>query len=192
MKFIKTPLKGAYVIEPAPFVDHRGIFARTFCKKEFLSINHTKEIVQINYSATRQKGSVRGLHYQLPPTAEIKIVRCINGSVFDVIIDLRKDSPTFLKWFGAILSKENMKMLYVPEGFAHGFQALENNSDLMYFTTQYYSQENERGVNCKDPAVSIEWPLEIADISPKDKNHLMISSDFEGVDINTDGDKKQH
>lgn len=190
MKFIETPLKGAYVIELAPFVDHRGVFARIFCKKEFLSINHTKDIVQINYSLSRMKGSVRGMHYQLPPMAEIKAIRCIRGSVFDVIVDVRKGSPTFLKWFGVVLSDKNMKMTYVPEGFAHGVQALEDNSELMYFSTQYYSRENEREINPADPSVNIKWPLAITDISEKDKNWPHIDAKFKGIDINTNPGKK--
>lgn len=184
MKFHETPLKGAYIIEAEPFVDHRGIFSRTFCKKEFQEINHAKEIVQINYSMTKMKGGLRGLHYQLPPKAEIKVVRCISGSVFDVIVDLRKDSPTFLKWFGEILSKDNMKMMYVPEGFAHGFLSLEENSALIYFTTEFYSPEQERGINYKDPAINIKWPSDILEVSEKDKNYPFLEKDFKGISLN--------
>jgi dTDP-4-dehydrorhamnose 3,5-epimerase len=190
MKFIETPLKGAYIIEAEPFTDHRGVFARTFCKKEFLGINHTKEIVQVNYSATKRKGSIRGMHYQLPPMAEIKIVRCVNGSVFDVIVDLRKGSPTFLKWFGAALSKENMKMMYVPEGFAHGFQALEDDSDLIYMTTQYFSKEQDSGLNPKDTTINIKWPVEITEISEKDDNKPLITKNFKGIDLSAGQNKK--
>jgi len=122
MKFHQTFLKGAYVIEPEPFEDHRGKFSRIFCQEDLKQIGHCKEIVQINHSLTKQKGAIRGMHFQKPPKAEIKIVKCIRGSVFDVIIDLRKKFPTIFKWHGEILSSENMKMMYVPEGFAHRFQ----------------------------------------------------------------------
>ena len=131
MNFTETPLKGSYIITINPIGDSRGWFARTYCKNEFLNIGHNKEWVQINHSFTSLKGTIRGLHFQQKPFTEIKLLRCIPGSVFDVIVDLRKDSPTFLKWFGIELSAENKKMLYIPEGFAHGFQTLENNTELI-------------------------------------------------------------
>src|SRR5437868_2993387 len=124
MKFLETPLKGSFVIDLEPVSDDRGWFARTFCKKEFAQIGHAKEWVQLNHSVTYQKGSIRGMHFQFPPHTEIKMVRCIAGAVFDVIIDLRAGSGTYLKWFGQELSAVNKKMLYIPEGFAHGFQTL--------------------------------------------------------------------
>ena len=125
MIFIPTPLKGSYEIVLEPKGDNRGWFARFYCKKEFEQINHTKEWVQMNHSFTSTKGSIRGMHFQNPPYAEVKLVRCIAGAVYDVIIDLRKDSPTFLQHYGTQLSAENKKMLYIPEGFAHGFQTLD-------------------------------------------------------------------
>src|SRR6478752_4125211 len=132
MKFTETSLKGSYTIDLNLFKDERGWFARTYCKNEFETIGHAKEWVQLNHSFTKQKGAIRGMHYQLPPFSEIKMVRCIAGAVYDVIIDLRKDSETFLKWFGVELSAENKKMIYIPEGFAHGFQALTNDCELIY------------------------------------------------------------
>ena len=122
-------------------------------------------------------------HFQHPPKAEVKIIKCIKGSIFDVAIDIRKDSPTFLKFHGEILSAENMKMLYVPEGFAHGFQSLEDDIEMIYYTTEFYSPENENGIRYSDPKVSIKWPLEVTDISEKDKNLKLITDDFEGIEV---------
>lgn len=181
MRINKLPLEDAFVIEPEPFTDARGIFARVFCQHELQNILHDKNIVQINHSLTRQKGAIRGMHFQRPPKAEIKIVKCLRGSVFDVIIDLRHNSPTLLQWHGEILSAENMKMMYIPEGFAHGFQILEENTELLYFHTEFYSPENEGAVRYDDPFVNIQWPLEVTDISEKDRNHPLLSQDFEGI-----------
>lgn len=182
MKFLETPLKGSFIIEPEPRRDERGMFARVFCKKEFEYAKLNKEIVQVNHSLTKEKGTVRGMHYQKPPNAEIKMVRCIKGSVFDIIIDLRKNSPTFLNWFGEVLSSDNMKIMYVPEGFAHGMQALETNSEILYFVTEFYAPKQEGGVNCKDPKIGIKWPLEPRNLSEKDKK-LPFLTNFEGIDI---------
>ena len=181
MKIKQTPLQDSFIIEPEPFMDDRGLFARVFCQNELRNILRDKNIVQINHSLTRQKGAIRGMHFQYPPMAEIKMVKCLGSSVFDVIIDLRKGSPTFLKWHGVILSAENMKMIYVPEGFAHGFQTLEENCELLYFHTEFYSPEHEGGVRYNDPKVGIKWPLEITDVSERDQNHQLLSRNFKGV-----------
>ncbi len=181
MKFHQTFLKGAYVIEPEPFEDHRGKFSRIFCQEEMKKIGHYKQIVQINHSMTKQKGAIRGMHFQKPPKAEIKIVKCIQGSVFDVIVDLRYGSPTKLQWYGEILSTENMKMMYVPEGFAHGFQSLEENSEIMYFVTESYSSEDEGGVRYNDHLIKISWTLEVAEVSKKDGEIPLLSPRFEGI-----------
>jgi len=183
MKFIKTKLKDLYIIEPEPFEDDRGRFYRILCKNELKEIGHTKEIVQINHSLTTQKGVIRGMHFQYPPKAEIKLVKCINGKVFDVAIDLRKNSPTFLKYHSEILSADNMKMFYVPEGFAHGFQSLEDDIEMIYYTTEFYSPECEGGVRFNDPKINIEWPLEVSDISEKDKNLTLITEDFKQIEV---------
>ncbi len=183
MKFFKTKIKDVYVIEPEPFRDHRGMFARVFCKNDIKKIGHYKEIVNINHSVTKKKGSIRGIHFQYPPKAEIKIIKCIKGSIFDVAIDLRKNSKTFLKYHSEILSAKNMKMLYIPEGFAHGFQSLEKDVELIYFTTEFYSPENEGGVRYNDPKIGIKWPLEISDISEKDKNLKLISEVFKDIEV---------
>ena len=183
MHFTSLPLSGAYIIEPQPFKDKRGLFARIFCKDELKAVGHTKDIVQMNYSLTVEKGAVRGMHFQYPPKAEIKIVKCLRGAVFDVIIDLRRNSPTLLKWHGEILSDENMKMMYIPEGFAHGFQTLKENCELLYLHTEFYSPECEGGVRFDDPKVGIKWPLEVTDISERDKMHPLLSEDFSGIEF---------
>jgi dTDP-4-dehydrorhamnose 3,5-epimerase len=183
MKYTEIHLKGAYIIELEPFRDSRGLFARTFCKKEFKKIGHHKEFVQFNHSATTHKGTIRGMHYQVPPGAEIKLIRCVSGSVYDIIIDVRHKSPTFLSYFGVELNEENMKMIYVPEGFAHGFQTLENNAQLIYHHTQFYNPEYERGIRYNDPAVGIEWPLEAVNVTEKDKNYPLIDNNFKGIKI---------
>ena len=183
MKSKQTPLQGSFIIELEPFMDDRGVFARVFCKQDLQSILHGKNIVQVNHSMTRQKGAIRGMHFQRPPMAEIKMVKCLRGSVFDVMVDLRSDSSTFLKWYGEKLSAENMKMMYIPEGFAHGFQTLEQNSELLYLHTEFYSPEHEGAVRYNDPKIGIKWPLEATDISLRDQNHTLLSSGFKGIKV---------
>jgi len=170
MKFQETPIKGLYVIEPEPHLDSRGYFSRFFCKKEFEEAGLDSNIVQINRSLTRGKGTVRGLHRQKEPMAEVKIVQCLEGAVVDVVIDMRENSPTYRQWFSAELSKENKKIFYVPKGFAHGIQTLSDECVLEYYVTQFYSPEHEVGIRWNDPAFGIKWPLEVTDISEKDKS----------------------
>lgn len=184
MRFFKTKIKDLYIIEPAPFIDNRGKFFRVLCVNELKEINHTKEIVNINLSLTKKKGVIRGMHFQYPPKAEVKIVTCVSGSVYDVAIDLRKNSLTFLKWHGEILSAKNMKLSYIPEGFAHGFQTLEDNSEVLYFVTEFYYPESESGIVYNDPKIKIKWPLEITEISNKDREIKLLDSDFEGIELN--------
>ena len=181
MTFTETVLKGSYVIELDTFTDDRGWFARTYCKNEFSTIGHTSEWVQMNHSFTKQQGAIRGMHYQLPPFSEIKMVRCIAGAVFDVIIDLRKGSPTFLKWFGTELSAENKKMLYIPEGFAHGFQTLRNDCELIYHHSQFYTPGAEGGIKFNDPKINISWPLPVTNISERDNQHPLLDENFKGL-----------
>ena len=183
MKFTELTLKGAYVAELEPFEDQRGMFSRIFCENEFKEISHSKKLVQINHSLTNKKGAVRGMHYQNPPMAEIKIVKCIRGAVFDVIIDFRRGSDTLLEWHGETLSIENKRMIYIPEGFAHGFQTLEKNCELLYFHTEFYSPEYEGAIRFDDPKIGIKWPLDITEISEKDKNHSLLYENFEGLVI---------
>lgn len=181
LKITETPIRDAYLLEPECHQDHRGMFTRVFCERELKEIGHEKRIVQINHSLTRARGALRGMHFQYPPKAEIKIIKCLRGSVFDSMIDLRHKSPTFLKWHREILSSENMKMMYVPEGFAHGFQTLEENCELLYLHTEFYSPEHEGGVRYNDPLINISWPLEITDISDKDNNYSLLAEDFKGI-----------
>jgi len=171
MKFTETPLKGAYVIELEKRGDDRGWFARYFCEREYQQHGLNHKIVQANTSASKDKGTLRGMHYQLAPKAEDKIVRCLRGALFDAIIDLRPDSPTFLKHFGIELTAENRTMLYVPQGFAHGFITLEPDTEAFYLVTEYYAPDRERGVRYNDPKFGIQWPLAPVEISDKDKNH---------------------
>ncbi len=181
MIFTETILKGSYEITLTPSGDSRGWFARTFCKKEFEQIGHQQEWVQLNHSFSSQKGTVRGMHFQHAPFAEIKMLRCIAGSVYDVIIDLRKDSSTFLKWFGTELSAQNKKMLYIPAGFAHGFQTLTDDVELIYHHTEFYTPSAEAGIRYNDSAINIEWPLAVSEISERDTNHPLIDSTFKGL-----------
>lgn len=183
MKFIETALKGAYVIELTPVYDERGFFVRSFCKDEFMHIGHRNEIVQINHSSTKIKGTIRGLHYQHPPASEIKIIRCISGTVFDVMVDIRTASPTFGQWFGLELNATNMLAAYIPAGFAHGFQTLCDHAELIYHHSEFYSPAHERGLRFNDPALAIDWPLPEAVISPKDRSYHLINNNFTGVDI---------
>ena len=183
MIFKKLSLKDAFVALPEPSLDDRGMFARSFCQNEFKKIGLDKNILQINSSMNVKRGALRGMHFQHPPKAEIKMVKCIRGAVWDVIVDLRKKSETFLKWHGERLSFENLKMLYIPEGFAHGFQVLEPNSELIYFHTEFYSPDAEGGLRYDDPMIDISWPLEITDVSDRDKSHAFLKSDFRGIEI---------
>jgi dTDP-4-dehydrorhamnose 3,5-epimerase len=182
MKFHATQLKGSYLIDLEPVRDSRGWFARTFSKNEFeKEIDHTKEWVQINHSFTTMQGTIRGMHYQLSPFKEIKLVRCIAGEVFDVIVDLRKASETYLQWFGTILSEDNKKMIYIPEGFAHGFQTVSKNAELIYHHSEFYNPDAESGIRYDDPAINIQWPLNETGISDRDKNHQLIDSTFKAL-----------
>ena len=181
MIFHKTSLDGAYYIDLEPFADDRGLFARTFCKKEFQTIGHHKEFVQINHSRNTFKGTIRGLHYQKPPFAEIKLIRCIKGTVYDVLVDIRKDSPTFLKHYGIELSEHNMRMVYIPEGFAHAFQTLEDNSELIYHHTAFYAPRVESGLKFDDTQIGINWPLPPTVVSEKDQTHPPIDQTFTGI-----------
>lgn len=171
MKFTETYLKGAFVIEVDKIEDSRGFFGRLWCEKEFNSHNLNTNLVQSNVSFSKLKGTMRGMHFQRSPFQETKLVRCTRGKIYDVIIDLRPDSPTFKKWFGIELTANNYKMIYVPENFAHGFVTLEDNSEVYYMVTELYNREAEGGVRWNDPTFNIEWPQEINVITVKDNNH---------------------
>jgi dTDP-4-dehydrorhamnose 3,5-epimerase len=181
MIFSPTKLAGSYTIDVNTFTDERGWFTRYYCKKDFGEIGHQKEWVQLNHSFTKHQGSIRGMHYQVPPFSEIKLVRCIHGSVFDVIVDVRKNSTTFLQWFGVELSAENKKMIYIPEGFAHGFQTLTDDCELLYHHSGFYTQGSEAGILYNEPLVQIEWPLNVNVISQRDLQHPDLTNSFKGI-----------
>lgn len=182
MKFHALRLTGAYEIELAPHRDERGVFTRVLCMNELKGIGHNKCIVQVNHSNTRAAGTVRGMHFQNHPWAEIKIVTCLRGRVFDVMVDLRKGSPTFLQWQAVELSPENNRMVYIPEGFAHGFQTLRRNSELMYFHTEFYKPETEGGIRYDDEILGIAWPMQIRSVSQKDLSYVPIQrEDYKGI-----------
>lgn len=181
MTFIVTPLSGSYVVDLKPFQDERGWFARYFSKDLFEEIGHSKEWVQMNHSVTYKKGAIRGMHFQVKPYREIKMVRCIAGAVYDVIVDLREDSPTFLQWYGVELSAANRRALYIPEGFAHGFQCLEDNCELLYHHTEFYTPAAEAGLRYNDPILNINWPMPATLLSPRDETHPYLTEDFKGI-----------
>lgn len=183
MKIEWLNLSGAAVVEAEPFIDNRGVFARFFCENELSELTGSRHFVNVNFSRTSDKGSIRGMHFQYPPMAEMKLIRCIRGSVYDVIVDVREGSPTYLNWFGTVLSGENMKMICVPEGFAHGFQTLELNSEMLYLHSEFYSKKHESALNYADPLIAIDWPLKPTEVSEKDKNHKMIDNNFRGIKI---------
>jgi dTDP-4-dehydrorhamnose 3,5-epimerase len=179
MKFTPAPLEGAYLIDIEELKDERGFFARLFCTTDFAALGLETEFIQANNSLSVRKGTLRGLHYQLSPMQETKLVRCIQGSCYDVILDLRKESKTFGHSFGAILSAENRRMMYVPKGFAHGFLTLTDNTELIYFVSQHYSPPLERGIRWNDPSFSIKWPEEPVVVSERDRCHPDYSSHTE-------------
>jgi len=176
MQVIPTPLSPAYIIIPDHISDDRGFFSRLFCQHEFAQFNINPNIAQINNSYNHKKGTLRGLHYQKEPFEEEKTVRVVSGAIWDVIVDIRPSSPTYLSWFGAGLDAENRKMMFVPKGFAHGFITLTDNTEVFYFMSQSYSPDHSSGLPWNDPALSIDWPIEPVMISEKDMNWPTISS----------------
>lgn len=181
--FIPTPLAGLVLVQRKTLEDQRGFLSRFYCAEEFREAGVDKPIAQINHTLTRKKGAVRGLHFQYRPYSETKLVSCLKGEIFDMAVDLRHDSPTFLHWHGETLSAENRKSLLIPEGYAHGFQALTEDCELIYLHTMAYHSEAEGGLNVADPRLNIAWPLPISDISERDSNHPFISSDFQGITL---------
>ena len=183
MKFNPTPLAGAYTIELERRGDDRGFFARFFCENEFAAQGLETRFVQVNNSLSAKAGTLRGLHYQLPPSSEVKIVRAIKGALWDVIIDLRADSPTFRKWFGAELNEDNRLMMYVPRGFAHAFITLTDNVEALYMVSDFYAPQCERGLRWNDPAIAIKWPIQPVEISEKDKIWPDLNAEFHGIEL---------
>lgn len=170
MVFAETKIPGAYLIEMESRVDHRGFFARTWCQKEFGTRGLNPRLVQINLGFSKLKGTLRGMHYQLAPDEEVKVVRCTMGSIYDVVVDLRPGSTTYRQWLGVELTAENRRMLYIPEGCAHGYLTLEDATEVLYQTSAFYSPESARGVRYDDPAFSIDWPIPVQVVSDQDKN----------------------
>ncbi len=170
MIFTETKLKGAFIIHMEKREDSRGFFARTFCADEFEKHGLVNKVVQTNMSKTLKKGTLRGMHYQVPPFQETKLVRCTAGSIYDVIIDIRPESETYKQWIGVELSAENHTMLFVPQGFAHGFVTLTDNVEVMYEVSEFYTPNSESGIRFNDPEINITWPVEILDTSEKDAN----------------------
>ncbi|WP_158885971.1 dTDP-4-dehydrorhamnose 3,5-epimerase [Rhodanobacter sp. L36] len=183
MKFHSTPLSGLTLVETSATQDERGRFSRLFCEEEFSSIRADLHWTQINLSTTFQKGTVRGMHYQHPPATEAKLIHCLRGRVFDVAVDLRKDSATFLHWHGVELSEQGDMQFFLPEGFAHGFQALTDDAQLLYFHTAAWSRDLEGGLRHDDPALGITWPLPISNLSEKDRQAPLIDQHFVGVSV---------
>jgi dTDP-4-dehydrorhamnose 3,5-epimerase len=169
MIFTETKLPGAYVIEPETLEDERGFFARTWSAEEFSLERLNATLVQCNTSWNKRKGTVRGMHFQSPPHEEAKLIRCTAGALYDVIVDLRHGSPTWGQWFGIELTRQNLRMIFVPEGFAHGYQTLADDTDVFYQVSAYFHPESARGVRWDDPTIAIDWPLEISVISERDR-----------------------
>ena len=174
MIFTKTKIEGAYLLDVKQIKDERGFFGRSYCQNEFEQYGLNTSAVQANVSFNLKKGTLRGMHMQLAPFEETKLVRCTRGSIYDVIVDMRKGSPTYKQWIGVELTADNFRMLFVPEGFAHGFITLEDNTDVTYQVTQFYSPDSEFGLRWDDPSLNIEWPIEPKLISPKDKAHPLL------------------
>lgn len=176
-----SPIAGVKILESDAFSDARGAFTRLFCARELEPLLGARQVVQINHSRTKRVGAVRGLHFQRAPHAETKIVRCLRGRVLDVAVDLRRGSPTLLQWTSCELAPESRRALFIPEGFAHGFQVLEEDSELLYLHTAYYTPEAEGGVRFDDPRIAIRWPLPPVDLSHRDRSHPLLTPEFTGI-----------
>lgn len=178
---LDTPISGLHILERKPVGDDRGYLERLFCAAELQPILSGKTIAQINHTLTANRGTVRGMHFQYPPHAETKFVSCLRGEVFDVAVDLRNNSPTFLHWHAEILSANNHRTLIIPEGFAHGFQTLSDNCEMLYFHTAPYHPGAEDVLNVHDPRLGISWPLPVTGLSPRDAGHPLLNNGFTGV-----------
>ena len=176
-----TSLVGLKIIQRRCIEDNRGYISRLFCAVELAAIGWNRPIAQINHTYTAKRGTVRGMHFQLPPHGEIKLVSCLRGEIFDVAVDLRNDSATFLKWHGEVLSADNRRSLLIPEGFAHGFQTLTEDCELLYLHSAAYVPAAEAALNAADPKLAIAWPLAIAELSERDRNHPLLEAGYEGI-----------
>jgi dTDP-4-dehydrorhamnose 3,5-epimerase len=184
MKIHHTPLADLMLIETAPIRDERGQFVRVFCETQCAGLRPNLHWAQINVSSTSRKGTVRGMHFQYPPAAEAKLIRCLKGRVFDVAVDLRADSPTFLHWHGVELDQDEPLQFFIPEGFAHGFQALTDDAQLLYLHTTEWNRQHEGALRHDDPALSIAWPLAVTQVSDKDRNTPLLEGKFAGIYLN--------
>ncbi len=176
MIFTETPLPGAFVIDLEPVADERGFFARSWCAREFEQHGLNPRLVQCNISFNRKAGTLRGMHYQAPPHQEAKLVRCTRGSLYDVAVDLRPESPAYCRWYGVELSAENRKAFYIPEGMAHGFLTLKDDTEVFYQMSEWYHPESARGVRYDDPAFGIKWPIPVILISKRDMQHAELKA----------------
>ena len=181
--FTLTLLDGLIAVQRKVIEDQRGFLSRFYCADEFREAGFNKPIAQVNHTLTRNKGAVRGLHFQYPPFAETKMVSCMQGEIFDVAVDLRHNSPTFLHWHGVVLSARNRQSLLIPEGFAHGFQTMTEDCELIYLHTATYHPESQGPLNVADPKLGIAWPLAITEISDRDRNHKLIEQNFQGIAV---------
>lgn len=179
--FHSTSIPDLRVVERRPRQDTRGFFERSFCQEAMSPVLHGKSIQQINRTLSQQEGTVRGLHFQYPPYAEIKLVSCIRGEVFDIAVDLRAESPTFLEWHGEVLSQSNCRSMVIPEGFAHGFQTLTDDCEMLYLHTAAYRPESQGVINAIDPRLSIDWPRKMSNRSERDTRQAMLTDDFMGI-----------
>lgn len=180
--FVPTPLVGLMLVQRQRLEDSRGFLSRFYCAEEFKTAGVLQPIAQINHTLTRSKGAVRGMHFQRPPHAETKLVSCLHGEIFDVAVDLRKNSPTFLRWHGVVLSAANQRSLLIPAGFAHGFQALTDDCELIYLHTAAYQPTAEGAVHANDPCLAIAWPLDITEMSDRDRTHPPLTAEFTGIE----------
>jgi dTDP-4-dehydrorhamnose 3,5-epimerase len=178
---LTTAIDGLHILPRDPMGDRRGCLERLFCAQELQPIMTGRPVVQINRTLTVRSGTVRGLHFQVPPHAEMKLISCLRGEVFDVAVDIRTGSPTFLQWHAEILSPDNHKTMAIPEGFAHGFQTLTDDCEMLYFHTAYYNAKAEGGLNPKDPKLGIGWPLAVADLSERDSKHAWLTPEYKGI-----------
>lgn len=174
MKFVETPLPGLYVVELETLQDDRGFFARSFCVREFEALGLDSTVAQCNISFNEKSGTLRGLHFQALPHEEAKLIRCTRGAIYDVAVDVRPDSATYLKWYAIELTPDNRRMLFVPRGFAHGFQTLLDNTEVSYLMSEFYHPISARGLRWNDPALAISWPLDNVIISDKDRMYPML------------------
>jgi len=179
--FVPTLLQGLWVVQRKPVEDHRGFFSRLFCAEEFQAIEFGEPVAQVNHSFTERKGTVRGMHFQYPPYTEAKIISCLRGEVYDVAVDIRKGSPSFLHWHGEILSEANQRGVVIPKGFAHGFQTLSEDCILVYLVSELYRPQSESALHVADPRIGIVWPLALAELSERDGGQPFIDSSFEGL-----------